>query len=61
MLRAKYECSSPNGLSQVDFERFHSSFLCKIGCARTKPKYDCRRIILINFGRGSSDNATHQI
>ena len=59
MLRAKYEYSSPNGLSQVDFKGFPSLFLCKIGCALAEPKYDCRKIISIIFGRGSSDNATH--
>ena len=42
MLFAKYECSSPYGLSQVDFKRIPSLFLCKIGCARAKPKYDPR-------------------
>ena len=61
MLHAKYECSSPYGLSQVDFKRFPSLFLCKIGCARAEPKYDLRRTILIFLGRGSSGNATHQI
>ena len=61
MLHAKDECSSPYGLSQIDFKRCPSLFLCKIGCARAEPKYDRRRIILIIFGRGSSDNATHQI
>ena len=40
MLYAKYGCSSPYDSSQVDFKRFHSLFLCKIGCARAKPKYD---------------------
>ena len=47
MLRAKYECSSPYGLSRIDFKRFPSLFLCKIGCARAEPKQDRRRIILI--------------
>ena len=47
MLHAKYESSSPYGLSQVDFERFPSLFLCKIGCAQAVPKCDHRRIILI--------------
>ena len=47
MLHAKYECSSPYGLSQVDFKRLPSLFLCKIGCALAEPKYDRRRIILI--------------
>ena len=47
MIRAKYECSSPYGLSQVDFKRFPSLFLCKIGCARAEPNYDCRMMILI--------------
>ena len=61
MLHAKYECSSPYGLSQVDFKIFPSLFLCKIGRAQAEPKHDRRRIILIIFGRGSSDNATHQI
>ena len=61
MLHAKYECSSPYGLSHVHFKRFPSLFLCKIGFARAKPKYDHLRIILIIFGRGSSDNATNQI
>ena len=46
MLHAKYECSSLYGLSQVDFKRFPSLFLCKIGCARAEPKYDRRGIIL---------------
>ena len=61
MLYAKYEYSSPYGLSKVDFKRFPSLFLCKIGCAQAEPKYDRRGIILIIFGRGSSDNAMHQI
>ena len=61
MLHAKYECSSLYGLSQVDFKKNPSLFLCKIGCAWAKPKYDRRRIILISFGRGSSDNATHHL
>ena len=46
MLHAKYGCSSPYGLSQVDSKRFPSLFLCKIGCARAKPKYDPKGIIL---------------
>ena len=46
MLHAKYECSSPYGLSQVDFQRFPSLFLCKIGWARAEPEYDRREIIL---------------
>ena len=33
MLHAKYECSSPYGLSKEDFTRFSSLFPCKIGCA----------------------------
>ena len=37
MLCAKYECSSPYGLSQVDFKRFPSLFLCKIGCNGQSP------------------------
>ena len=45
----------------VNIKLFPPLFLCKIRCARAEPKYDCRRIILIIFGRGSSDNATHQI
>ena len=45
MLYAKYECSSPYGLPQVDFKRFPSLFLCEIGCALAKPKYDPREII----------------
>ena len=60
MLHAKYKCSSPYGLSQVDFTRFPSLFLCKIGCTWAEPKHDRRRIILIIFGRGSLD-VTHQI
>ena len=46
MLHAKYECSSPYGLSQVDFKRFPFLFLCKIGCSRAEPKYDPKGIIL---------------
>ena len=46
MLHAKYGCSSLYGLSQIDFQRFTYLFLCKIGCARTEPKYDRRGIIL---------------
>ena len=61
ILHAKYECSSPYGLSKVDFNRFPSLFLCKIGCDQAEPKYDRRRTILIIFGRGSSNNAMHQI
>ena len=52
MLYAKYECSRPYGLSQVDFQRFPSLFLCKIGCARAKPKYDPREKILTILVRG---------
>ena len=61
MLCVKYECSSPYGLSQVDCKRFPSLCICKIRCARAEPKYDRRRIILIIFGTGSLDNATHRI
>ena len=46
MLHAKYGCCSLYGLSQIDFQRFPSLFLCKIGCARAGPKYDRRGIIL---------------
>ena len=46
MLYAKYGCSSPYDSSQVDFKRFHSFFICKIGCARAKPKYDPTGMIL---------------
>ena len=46
MLHAKYECCSPYGLSQEDFERFSTFFLCKIGCALAEPKYDHRNIII---------------
>ena len=46
MVNAKHECSSPYGLSKVDFKRFPSLFLCKIGCARAEPKYDPKGIIL---------------
>ena len=49
MLHAKYECSSPYGLSQVDFKRFPSLFLCKIGCSQAEPKYDSRKITLVIF------------
>ena len=37
MLCAKYKCSSPYGMSQVDFKRFPSLFLCKIAYARESP------------------------
>ena len=36
MLCAKYQGSSPYGLSQVDFKRFPSLFLCKTGCAQAE-------------------------
>ena len=52
MLYAKYECSNPYGLSQVDFKRFPPLFLCKIGCTLVKPKYDPREIILTILVRG---------
>ena len=42
MLHAKYECSSPYGLSQDDFT-------CKIGCALAEPKYDHRNMIFTIF------------
>ena len=45
MLHAKYECFRPYGLSQEDFKRFPSLFLCKIGRALAEPKYDHRNII----------------
>ena len=38
MLHAKYECSSPYGLSQEDFKRFPSLILCKIVCPQAEPK-----------------------
>ena len=38
MLCAKYQGSSPYGLSQVDFKRFPSLFLFKVGCAQAEPK-----------------------
>ena len=44
MLHAKYECSSPCGLSQEDFKGF-PLFPCKIGCTLAEPKYDHRNII----------------
>ena len=46
------ECSSPYGLSQVDFKRFPILFLCKIGCTRAKPKYGPKGINLTFFVRG---------
>ena len=46
MLHAKYECSGPYGLSQVDFKRFPSLLLYKIVYALAKPKYDPKRITL---------------
>ena len=49
MLNAKHECSSPYGLSKVDSKRFPSLFLCKMGCARAKPKYDPKWIILTSY------------
>ena len=52
MLYAKYKCSGPYGLSQVDFKRFPSLFLCKIGCAQAKAKYDPWEIILTVLVRG---------
>ena len=52
MLHAKYEYSSPYGLSQVDFKRFPSLFLCKIGCARAEPKYDPKGINLTFYKKG---------
>ena len=47
ILHAKYEYSSPHGLSQEDFKRFPSLFPCKLRCALAEPKYDHRNIILI--------------
>ena len=44
MLPAKYECSSPYGLSQEDFKRFPSLILCKTLCVRAEPKYDPKGI-----------------
>ena len=52
MLHAKYECSSPYGLSKVDFKRFPSLFLCKIGCARAEPKYESKGILLLFYIEG---------
>ena len=52
MLHAKYECSSPYGLSQVDFKRFPSLFLCKIGCAQAEPKYNHKGINLTFYIKG---------
>ena len=52
MLHTKYECSSHYGLSEEDFLNFPSLFLCKIGCARAKPKYDPRGIILTILVKG---------
>ena len=52
MLQAKYECFSPSGLSQVDFKRFHSFFLCEIGCAHAKPNYYPRDILSTTLVRG---------
>ena len=54
MLHAKYDCSSPYGLSQEDFERFPSMILCKIVCTQAEPKYDPKGIIL-SFYKGSLD------
>ena len=34
------------------FKSFPSLFLCKIGCARAKPKYDPRGIILTILVKG---------
>ena len=48
---AKYECSSPYGLSQVDFKRFPSLFLCKIGYSRAEPKYDPKETTLTFYDR----------
>ena len=45
MLHAKYEFSSPYGLSKEDFKRFPSLLPCKIGCALAERKYDHRNII----------------
>ena len=61
ILYGKYECSSPYGLSHVDFKRFPSLFLCKIGCTREKPKYDPRKIILKKFGKGLPNDASNKI
>ena len=52
MLHAKYECSSPYGLSQEDFKRFPVLSLCKIGCALPEPKYDPKGIILTFYIKG---------
>ena len=52
MLYAKYECSSPYGLSQEDLKIFPSLFLCKIVWARAEPKYD---------PKGSLNDATCKI
>ena len=52
MLKAKHECSSPYGLSKVDFKRFPSLFLCKIGCARAEPKYEPNGTILTFYIKG---------
>ena len=49
MLRAKYECSRPYGLTQEDFTRFPSLLPCKIGCALEEPTYDHRTIIFTIF------------
>ena len=52
MLRAKYECFNPYGLSQEYFKRFPSLILCKIVYARAEPKYDPKGIILTIFIKG---------
>ena len=52
MLHTKYKCSSHYGLSEENFKRFTSLFLCKTECTREKPKYDPRKIILTILVRG---------
>ena len=52
MLHVKYECFSPYGFSQEDFNRFPSLILCKIVCSRAEPKYDPKGIFFTIFIKG---------
>ena len=52
MLHVNYECSGHHGLSQVDFKRFPTLFLCKIECVMAEPKYEPKLINSTFYKKG---------